>query len=60
VLFLVHYVYVMWPITHVQVMLSSTGSLISFCGAVDSYGEIICVVFVVSRVGLSLLPSVGY
>jgi hypothetical protein len=55
------YEYVMWAITLVQVALSSVGSLISVCGIVDSCGEIImCVVYVVSCVGTSLLPATGY
>jgi hypothetical protein len=41
VLFLVPYINDMWAITHMQVMLSSIGYLISLCGAVDSSGEII-------------------
>jgi hypothetical protein len=51
----------MWVITRMQMMLSAICSLISFCGVVDSCGEIImCVVYVVSCVGISLLPAVGY
>jgi hypothetical protein len=48
----------MWVFTRVQVMLSSICSLISFCGVLDSCGEIIMyVVYVVSCVGISLLPE---
>jgi hypothetical protein len=61
VLFLVLYVYITREITRVQVMLNSICSFIFFCGVVDSCGEIImCVVYVVSCVGISLLPAIGY
>jgi hypothetical protein len=40
----------MWTITRVQVVLSSICYLISLCG----------VVFVVSCVGIALLPTIGY
>jgi hypothetical protein len=53
--------YVMWAITRVQVMLSSVCSVISFCGVVNSCGEIIVyVVYVVSCVEMSLLAAIGY
>jgi hypothetical protein len=35
------YVYVMWAINRVQVMLGPTCFLVSFCGVVNSCGEII-------------------
>jgi hypothetical protein len=44
---LVPNVYVMWAITRVQVMLSSTCSLVSFCGVVNSCAEIIMYVIYV-------------
>lgn len=61
VLFVASYIYVMWVITHMQVMLSSLVSLVSFSDTVDSSGEIVIyVVYVVSCMGLSLLSTTGY
>jgi hypothetical protein len=50
----------MWAITRMQVMLSFICLLVSFCGVVNRCDEIImCVVYVVSCVGISLLAAIA-